>query len=64
MKPVVDRDLCIGCGLCEDTCPEIFQVRDDGYAYVIDESPYPELYSCARDGCESCPVEAITLKDE
>jgi len=64
MKPVVDRDLCIGCGLCEDTCPEIFQLRDDGYAWVIDETPDPQLYDCARDACDSCPVDAITLGEE
>ena len=64
MKPVVDRDLCIGCGLCEDICPEVFQLRDDGYAYVIDENPDPGLYDCARDACDSCPVDAITLDEE
>jgi len=63
MKPSVDRDLCIGCGLCEDICPEVFQVRDDGYAYVIDEAPDPDLFGCTRDACESCPVEAITIEE-
>jgi ferredoxin len=63
MKPVVDCDLCIGCGLCEDICPEIFQLRDDGMAWVIDDSPSPELYESARDAAASCPVEAIGLQE-
>lgn len=63
MKPVVDRDLCIGCGLCEDICPEVFQLGEDGIAYVISEMPSPELYDCTRDACDSCPVEAIAISE-
>jgi ferredoxin len=29
MKAVVDKDLCTGCGLCEDTCPEVFEMKDE-----------------------------------
>ncbi|TLM77182.1 MAG: ferredoxin, partial [Actinobacteria bacterium] len=29
MRPVVDCGTCIGCGLCEETCPEVFRVADD-----------------------------------
>jgi len=61
MKPIVDRDLCIGCGLCEDICPEIFQMRDDGYAYVIAEDPGPDMYGCVEDAEASCPVDAISV---
>jgi ferredoxin len=63
MKPVIDHDLCIGCGNCEDTCPEIFELREDGLAYVIVEEPDESLYGCARDAADSCPVEAITLTE-
>lgn len=35
MKAVVDKDLCTGCGLCEDTCPEVFEMKDDiGFGYI------------------------------
>lgn len=63
MKPVVDRDLCIGCGNCEDICPEIFRISDDGLAYVIAEEPGEELYGCARDAADSCPVDAISIAE-
>ncbi|MRR11016.1 ferredoxin [bacterium] len=63
MKAVVDRDLCIGCGLCEDTCPEVFRLEDDGIAVVINEDPGPELYGAVRDSADLCPVEAISIEE-
>jgi ferredoxin len=63
MKPHVDEDLCTGCGNCEDECPEVFRVEDDGYSHVIVEEPGPELYGCTRDAADSCPTEAITITE-
>ena len=34
MKATVSED-CIGCGLCEGTCPEVFAIGDDGLAHAI-----------------------------
>jgi ferredoxin len=61
VKPVVDHDLCIGCGACEDECPEVFELRDDGLSYVITESADPEHYGCIRDAADACPVGAISI---
>ncbi len=63
MKPVVDHDLCIGCGNCEDECPEVFRLQDDGLAYVINEQPDEELYGCVRNAADSCPVDAISIEE-
>jgi ferredoxin len=63
MKPVVDHDLCIGCGSCEDTCPEVFRVREDGYSWVISENPEPEQYGSIRDAADLCPVDAISIEE-
>ena len=32
MRAFVDQDMCIGCGLCEGTCPEVFRMNDAGKA--------------------------------
>lgn len=60
-RPVVDFDLCIGCGSCVEVCPEVFEVRDDEKAYVIAED------KCGTCDCEEaaniCPVEAISFEE-
>ena len=32
MKAIVDEERCFGCGVCESTCPEVFQMGDDNKA--------------------------------
>ncbi len=62
MKVRVDPDLCTGCGLCVETCPEIF-VIDDVVARAMSENvPEDELDAC-REAADSCPVEAIKIEE-
>ena len=62
LKIAIDRDLCIGCGNCESTAPEVFKVADDGIAVVID--PKGAEDNLIKEAAESCPVDAISLEDE
>ncbi len=32
MRAFVDQDTCIGCGACAATCPEVFEMNEDGKA--------------------------------
>ena len=72
-KVIVERDICIGCGLCWGTCPEVFeQNADDGLSQVvaglqingeIGEGQIEEnLEECARQAADGCPVSAITVE--
>lgn len=63
MKAIVDHSLCIGCGLCEDECPDVFMMREDGLAYVITDPVDPELYGAVKDCAEMCPVDAISIAE-
>ena len=60
MKAVIDQEGCVGCGLCADTCPEVYEM-DGSVAKVIAE-PIPEeaLESC-KEAVSACPVEVITM---
>ena len=57
-KVSVDVSTCVGCGLCEQSCPEVFEVQGDGMAHV-------KASNCAthnlREVSEQCPVNAIKL---
>ena len=62
MKAVVDKETCIGCGLCPSICPEVFSMDDDGLAVAIDEEIDDSLIDSAKEAEESCPVDAITVE--
>lgn len=60
MKMEVDQDLCISCGACVDTCPEVFDWNDDEKAHVlVDEIP-SDYADQAQEAMESCPTDAIS----
>jgi len=50
---------CIGCGLCADTCPEVFSMNDNGMAAAIEEEVPATLLDVAAQAKEGCPVGAI-----
>jgi ferredoxin len=63
VKAVIDLALCQGHGQCQEAAPNVFEVRDDGYAYlVVDTIPAPEEAN-ARDAASRCPAEAIRITD-
>ncbi|MET0577521.1 MAG: ferredoxin [Ilumatobacteraceae bacterium] len=63
MKVTVDYDICASTGSCMQVCPEVFEVRSDGYLYVLQEEPPPELWDKVREAEEICPTGAISLED-
>ncbi|MEI7654921.1 MAG: ferredoxin [Actinomycetota bacterium] len=61
MKVIVDFDLCASNAVCMAVAPEIFEVRDDGYLYILNETPGDDLESKLRDAVNGCPTGAISI---
>ena len=76
MKVWIDQDLCTGDGLCEEICPDVFTLLDDGLAYVKDgdtvmSSPggaagtvvvAHSLQDAVTEASEECPGECIFIE--
>ena len=43
--------------------PEVFEVRDDGFLYVLNDEPGPEFDERMREAVLSCPNSAISIAD-
>jgi len=59
--PKVDPDLCTGCGICEDICPDVFEVQDDGLSHVIDPNACDDA-DCCEEAIDECPEAAINME--
>jgi ferredoxin len=62
MKVSVDYDICASTGSCMQVCPEVFEVRSDGYLYVLLENPGEELSEKVEQAADLCPTAAITVE--
>ena len=62
MKVSVDYDVCASTGSCMQICPEVFEVRSDGYLYLLTEEPGEELRDKVELAAEMCPTGAITIE--
>jgi ferredoxin len=61
MKATVDPNTCTGCGLCTDSCPDVFEMKN-GLAVAKPGEIPAGLESAAKQAAADCPVEAITVK--
>ena len=58
----VNEEECIGCGLCAEIVPGVFQLNDEGVSKVID--PEGEGEDKIQEAIDECPVECIHWEDE
>lgn len=78
MKVWIDQDLCTGDGLCEEICPSVFAMQEDGLSYVkegatIKSSPggseglaiVPvEFEEAVLEASQECPGECIFVEHD
>jgi len=63
-KVVVDFDVCESNAVCMGIAPEVFEVRDDDFLYILDETPPDALRDKVDEAARRCPKAAITVVDE
>lgn len=61
MKIVVDFDRCQSNALCMSAAPELFEVRDDGFLYVLQEEPGEDQRAVLEAAVRACPTQAISI---
>lgn len=61
MRVEVDYDQCESNALCMGAAPEVFEVRDDDFLYLLTEEPAEELRDKVRQAEKLCPKRAITV---
>jgi ferredoxin len=63
MRVVVDFDLCESNAVCMGIAPEVFEVRDDDFLYVLQEEPPESLRPKVEEAVRRCPKQAISIED-
>lgn len=62
MRAKVDKDTCVGCRLCVDACPEVFEMVGEMAVAKAGAVPAAVEQSC-REAAKGCPVDAISIAD-
>jgi ferredoxin len=59
--PIIEEDSCIGCILCTQICPKVYEMQDDGKPHVVDPSGDSE--EKIQESIDACPVSSIKWKE-
>ena len=70
-KVVLEREECTACESCVETCPDTFEMADDGLAQVKgstrvgsnDELEMDDM-GCSKEAAEVCPVSIIHVFED
>lgn len=62
MEIEVDFDVCQSHGLCTQAAPEVFEIRDDGFLYLLNNNPPDDLRQDVERAARECPTGAIKIK--
>jgi len=57
----IDTDLCSGCGICCDICPEVFKIGVHGYAEVNHSEVTVDNKELYIQAVQSCPENSISI---
>ena len=55
------EDTCTACGLCVDTCPDVFEMGSDIAEVAVERVP-AEFEDAVQQAADECPAEAIIIE--
>ena len=53
----IDKEKCIGCGLCPATCKEVFEMKGD--KAEVKQGQENSNAECVKTAKQGCPTQAI-----
>jgi ferredoxin len=62
MKINVDFDLCESNAVCMQAAPDLFEVRDDDFLYILNENPGEDARERLMEAVNRCPRAAISVE--
>ena len=63
MRIVHDESMCASTGMCEAIAPDLFEVREDGWLYVLDHSPGEGRRADVGAAVAACPTGALSIEE-
>ena len=63
MRVIVDYVLCESNAICMQIAPDIFEVRDDDFLYVLEEQPADDRRAALEEAVQRCPKQAIAVEN-
>ena len=60
----VNKDACIGCGACQAIVSDVFDIADDGLAFVMDDAKIEENIDNINEAADNCPTGAIVVDEK
>ncbi len=62
MRVTVDKEVCISCGMCVNTYPDIFKFNSNDKAEAIESNLPENMEKAGLDAVDLCPVGAISAE--
>ena len=59
----VDFDLCESNAICMQIAPEVFEVRDDDFLYILNEEPGEDMKAQVEEAALRCPMLGIAIAE-
>ena len=61
MKIEVNKNKCLGCGMCVNMCPAVFEFKNNKSS-VKKNSDLKKNFDCAKQAANLCPAQAIKVE--